>query len=224
LASAENETIQGVPLNRKTKQKKNLAALRLALRKTDPAVAGEKDIHRKRSDAMKRTMVSAIMMMVALFMAAPVFAEDDLAKKLNDALSKGPEESHWWVSAEELSMWLKTGKTDFVVVDVRPGATAFKKGHIPGAIHIPYHTVLAPENLAKLPKDKKLVLVCNTGQLQSLPVVALRILGYDAATLTLGYMAWQKNSFGSQQAKSASDKAAAKNYPMQSESITMPEL
>lgn len=172
---------------------------------------------------MKRTIVSVIMIMAALFLAAPVFAQDDIAKKLNDVLSKGPEEGHWWVSAEELNMWIKTGKTDFIVVDVRPNEIAFKKGHIPGATFIPYHKILAPENLAKLPKDKKLVLVCNTGQLQNLPVVALRVLGYDAATLTLGYIAWQKNSFGSQQTKSASEKAETKNYPMQSESIIMPE-
>ena len=169
---------------------------------------------------MKRTILG---IMFALCLAAPVFAQDDMAKKLNDELSKGPEEGHWWVSAEELSMWLKTGKADFLVLDVRPSEIAFKKGHIPGAIFIPYHKVLVPENLAKLPKDKKLVLVCNTGQLQSLPVLALRILGYDAATLTLGYIAWQKDSFGSQQAQSVSEKAARKNYPMQSESIIFKE-
>ena len=168
---------------------------------------------------MKKPIVSVFIIIVALFLAAPVFAQDDIAKKLNDELSKGPEEGHWWVSAEELSMWLKTGKTDFIVLDVRPSELAFKKGHIPGAIFMPYHKVLTPENLAKLPKDKKIVLVCNTGQLQSLPVLGLRVLGYDAATLSLGYIAWQKDSFGSQQVKSVSEKAAKKNYPMQSAAI-----
>ena len=86
-------------------------------------------------------------------------------------------------------MWTKTGKTDCVVVDVRPSETAYKKGRIPGAIHIPYHKILELENLAKLPKNKKIVLLCNAGQLQNLPVVALRVLGYDAATLTLGCIA-----------------------------------
>ena len=172
---------------------------------------------------MKKVMVFMVVSMVALFLAAPVFAQDDIAKKLNDVLSKGPEDGHWWVSAEELSMWIKTGKTDFIVVDVRPSVTSFKLGHIPGAVHIPYSKVLAPENLAKLPKDKKIVLICNTGQLQNLPVVPLRMLGYDAATLTLGYAAWIKDSQGAQQMKSVMDKAATKNYPIKSESVTPAE-
>jgi len=172
---------------------------------------------------MKKIIVSVILSMAVLFMVAPVFAQDDMAKKMNDVLSKGPEEGHWWVSAEELSMWIKTNKTDFLVVDVRPSAAAFGLGHIPGAIHIPYNVILAPENLAKLPKDKKLVLVCNTGQLQNLPVVPLRVLGYDAATLTLGYAAWIKDSQGAQQMKSVIDKAATKNYPVKADTVTPAE-
>lgn len=172
---------------------------------------------------MKKIMVWMFASAVVLFLVAPVFAQDDMAKKLNDVLSKGTEEGHWWVSAEELSMWIKTGKTDFVVVDVRPSETAFKKVHIPGAVHIPYNVILAPENLAKLPKDKKLVLVCNTGQLQNLPVVPLRVLGYDAATLTLGYAAWIKDSQGAQQMKSVIDKAATKNYPIKTDAVTPSE-
>lgn len=172
---------------------------------------------------MKKFMVYMVVSVVVLLLAAPVFAQDDMAKKLNDVLSKGPAEGHWWVSAEELNMWIKTNKTDFLVVDVRPSAAAFGLGHIPGAIHIPYNVILAPENLAKLPKDKKLVLVCNTGQLQNLPIVPLRVLGYDAATLTLGYAAWIKDSQGAQQMKSVIDKAATKNYPIKADTVTPAE-
>jgi rhodanese-related sulfurtransferase len=172
---------------------------------------------------MKTYVVVLAVLLVVLSAGVSAFAQDNLAQRMHDVLSKGAEEGHWWVSAEELSMWIKTGKTDFIVVDVRPGETGFKKGHIPGALHIPYHAVLAPENLAKLPKDKKIVLICNTGQLQSLPVVPLRVLGYDAATLSLGYIAWQKDSFGSQQARSAAEKAATKNYPIQSEAVAPAE-
>jgi len=172
---------------------------------------------------MKKVMIGMVVSVVVLALSAPAFAQDDMAKRMNDVLSKGMTEGHWWVSAEELNMWMKTGKTDFLVVDVRPSATAFKLGHVPGAVHIPYNAILAPENLAKLPKDKKLVLVCNTGQLQNLPVVPLRALGYDAATLTLGYAAWTKGSMGAQQMQSAIDKAAAKNYPVKTESVTPAE-
>jgi rhodanese-related sulfurtransferase len=172
---------------------------------------------------MKKISASMVVFAAVLALSAPAFAQDELAKRMNDVLSKGMTEGHWWVSAEELNMWMKTGKTDFVVVDVRPSATAFKLGHVPGAVHIPYNAILEPENLAKLPKDKKLVLMCNTGQLQNLPVVPLRVLGYDAATLALGYTAWMKDSMGARQMRSAAEKAATKNYPIQSEAVTPAE-
>ncbi|MCL4456441.1 MAG: rhodanese-like domain-containing protein [Nitrospirae bacterium] len=150
-----------------------------------------------------------------IFVALPVFAQDDIAKKMNDVMIKGTEEGHWQVNADEVYMWIKTKQADFLVVDVRPNAKAYKEGHIPGAIHIPYNEILTPENLKKLPKDKKIVLVCATGQLQNLPVVPLRMLGYDAGTLGLGYAAWIKGSAGGEQMKAAIKKANSKNYPVE---------
>lgn len=49
---------------------------------------------------------------------------------------------------------------DVVIVDYRP-AKNFNEGHIENAIHIELDQV--PQNLDKLPKDKKIVFYCNTG-------------------------------------------------------------
>lgn len=49
---------------------------------------------------------------------------------------------------------------DVVIVDYRP-EKMYKEGHIENAIHIDLEKV--PENLDKLPKDKKIVFYCNTG-------------------------------------------------------------
>ncbi|MCL4490483.1 MAG: rhodanese-like domain-containing protein [Nitrospirae bacterium] len=165
---------------------------------------------------MKKIKTYLIISVVALFAVSPVFAEDDnIAKKMNDILLKAVEEGHWQVNADELYMWLKTKKTDFLVVDVRPGADAYREGHIPGAIHIPYNAILTPESLKSLPKDKKIVLVCATGQLENLPVVPLRMLGYDANTLAFGYAAWVKGSRSGEQMKAVINKAGTKNYPVE---------
>ena len=125
------------------------------------------------------------------------------------------KEGHWQVTADEIYMWIKTKKTDFIVVDVRPNPSEFKEGHIPGVTHIPYNEILKPENLRKFPKDKKIILVCATGQLQNLPILPLRMLGYDAYTMAFGYAAWIKNYRGGEVMKKAIEKAATKSYPVE---------
>ncbi|MBI4698257.1 MAG: rhodanese-like domain-containing protein [Nitrospirae bacterium] len=164
---------------------------------------------------MKKILLCLILSSFAIVAALPAFAEDDVGRKMSEVLMKAYEEGGWQVTSDEVYMWIKTGKTDFVVLDVRPDVDEYNSGHIPSAIHIPYYAVLNPENLAKLPKDKKLVLVCATGQLQNLPVSGLRMLGYDAYTMIFGYAAWVKDYIGGEAMKSTIDKAAFKNYPLE---------
>ncbi|MBI5188029.1 MAG: rhodanese-like domain-containing protein [Nitrospirae bacterium] len=167
---------------------------------------------------MKKIMKYLIVFFMVIsmaFMALPVSAQDDIAKRMSDVLIKGIEEGHWQVTADEIYMWIKTKKADFLVVDVRPKFDDYKEGHIPGAIHIPYNEILKPENLQKLPKDKKIILVCPTGQLQNLPIVPLRLLGYDAYTMAFGYAAWIKNYRGGEQMKAVINKVNTKNYPVE---------
>ncbi|MBI5408013.1 MAG: rhodanese-like domain-containing protein [Nitrospirae bacterium] len=164
---------------------------------------------------MKRIKMSLILCLAAIFAAVSAYAEDDIARKMAELLMKAPEDSGWQVTPDEVYMWIKTGKTDFLVLDVRPGVDEYNSGHIPSAVHMPYYTVLNPENLSKLPKDKKLVLACATGQLENLPVAGLRMLGYDAYTLLFGYAAWIKDYPGGEAMKSIINKAAARNYPIE---------
>lgn len=158
-------------------------------------------------------IVLAVTLTLSLVSAA--YASDDMAKKLNDVLSKGPAEKFWQVKPDEVNEWLKAKKTDFLIVDVRPNPAEYGQGHIPGALQITVQDILKPESLKKLPKDKKLILVCVTGQTQNLPVVALRALGYNAHTMQFGYSAWIKDYQGGQMMQQAIQNAAAKNYPLQ---------
>ncbi len=142
------------------------------------------------------------------------FAADDMAAKLNAVLSGAAAEKFWQVSAEDVKAMIDAKKTDFLIVDVRPVPVLYKEGHIPGSIYIPTQDVLQPESLAKLPKDKKLILVCVTGQTQNLPVVALRALGYDAWTMKFGMASWDKNSVGVKFMKGALKGAESNKYPL----------
>jgi rhodanese-related sulfurtransferase len=137
-----------------------------------------------------------------------------MAAKLNAALSKGPEAKFWQVSADEVLAMINAKKNDFVIVDVRPNPAEYAEGHVPGSIQITVQDIFKPESLKKLPKNKKVILVCVTGQTQNLPVVGLRALGYDAWTMAFGYAAWTKGYRGGQKMQEAIQGAAAKNYPL----------
>lgn len=165
---------------------------------------------------MKRLAVIlfAVVLSVSLAVSAS-FAADDMVAKMNNVLSKGLAEKFWQVSADDVKAMIDAKKTDFVVVDVRPDISLYKAGHIPGAIFIPTQDVLKPESLKKLPKDKKIILVCVSGQTQNLPVVILRALGYNAMTMKFGMAAWDKNSLGVKLMKEALSGAETKNYPLQ---------
>jgi rhodanese-related sulfurtransferase len=142
-------------------------------------------------------------------------AAEDMAAKLNSILSKGADTKFWQVSADEVLAMINAKKTDFVIVDVRPNPAEFSEGHIPGALQITTQDMFKPEMLKRLPKNKKVILVCVTGAIQNLPVVGLRALGYDAYTMAFGYTAWIKGYRGGARMQEAIQNAAANNFPMQ---------
>lgn len=164
---------------------------------------------------MRKFYVSLVGIILAAALAAPVYAADEWVKKFNDVLSKGPAEGHWQVKPDDVDAWIKAKKTDFIIVDVRPTPPGQQGGKIPGAMYIPYNEILKAENLKKFPKDKKVVLVCVTGQTQNLPIVALRVLGYDARTMQFGHSAWIKGYLGANLMQQAIQNAAAKNFPVE---------
>lgn len=106
-------------------------------------------------------------------------------------LSEVPENGYH-LSADDVQKRILSGTNDFVVVDVRDKEEKFKNGHVPGSIYINFKEIAKSENLAKLPKDKDIILYCNTGHEQNKAVAALRMLGYKAYAMKFGYVAWKK--------------------------------
>ena len=72
----------------------------------------------------------------------------------------------------------------------------YAKGHVPGAINIPYGAIAQEENLKKLPKDKKIVVICYTGHTASYTSMFLNQLGYESYTLKFGTMGWNDKTKG----------------------------
>jgi len=125
--------------------------------------------------------------------------DQELARKINDGISQGPDNGHFQIDAATLAQWIKEGRKDFQVIDARVGEggkgeeVLFNKAHIPGAIYIPYHELFKPDNLKKLDKTRTIIVACHMGATEELVIVPLRMLGYQARALLLGMSGWQKD-------------------------------
>ena len=82
-----------------------------------------------------------------------------------------------------------------VLIDARDPAQ-FAKGHIPGAINMDWRQVLAKRN--DIPKNKPVLIYCNTGSLSAQAGFALRVAGWENVRILQGGMAeWHaKGGFG----------------------------
>ena len=72
-----------------------------------------------------------------------------------------------------------------VVIDARDPAQ-FAKGHIPGAINMDWRQVLAKRST--IPKNKPVLIYCNTGSLSAQAGFALRVAGWDNVKILQGGM------------------------------------
>ena len=76
-----------------------------------------------------------------------------------------------------------------LVIDTRDAAQ-FAKGHIPGAINIEWRQLVAKR--LSIPKNKQVLLYCNTGSLSAQAGLAMRLAGWDnVRILQGGYDEWR---------------------------------
>ncbi len=79
---------------------------------------------------------------------------------------------------------------NITIIDARDSAQ-FAQAHIPGAINIEWRQVLNERD--QIPKDKMVLIYCNTGSLSAQGGLALRVAGWDnVRILQGGFEEWQK--------------------------------
>ena len=125
------------------------------------------------SKALYMTRLGALLSGLSL-LAAPVWAEENPA--VIDALSGYMDFSEYsssliWPEQIPKEDWQKV-----FVVDARDAAQ-YAKAHIPGAVNIEWRQAVARRS--ELPKDRMVVMYCNSGSLSAQAVFALRLLGHD---------------------------------------------
>ena len=98
------------------------------------------------------------------------------------------------IKAADLYANLNDGdaSNDPFMVDIR-APEDFANGHIPGAVNIPGKVLFTAAGLAKLPKDKQIVLNCYSGQTASQSTAGLQMMGYDAYNLLYAVPSWGTN-------------------------------
>lgn len=96
------------------------------------------------------------------------------------------------ISPDDIYKAISTGDQTYFLVSLQKPED-YAKGHVKGAINIPYAQIAKESNLKKLPKDKKIVLICYTGHTASFSTMFLNQLGYDAYAMKFGMMGWSSN-------------------------------
>jgi rhodanese-related sulfurtransferase len=97
---------------------------------------------------------------------------------------KGTTWASYKVSEADAKALLDKKDPSVIFLSVRR-ADDFAKGHIEGAINIPFGKGME-QKFNTLPKDKKIIVYCYTGQTSGQTVAGLRMLGYDAVSLNGG--------------------------------------
>ncbi len=101
------------------------------------------------------------------------------------------------IDVDELDRLLDQGAA---LVDVREG-WEFRRGHVPGAIHIPLAWL--PRRLDEVPRDRRVLVICQTGNRSLTATDYLLGRGFEAtASVAGGTTAWARSGRAIEQGSS----------------------
>jgi rhodanese-related sulfurtransferase len=133
----------------------------------------------------------ALALIVALLSGGQlVQAQDSVQAQAETYFSGGPRT----LEAAALFENLNDGdpENDPYIISLR-SAEDYAKGHIPGAVNMSVKELFTLDNLATIPPDRDVVLVCYTGQTAGQATAALNMLGYEAYSLLFGMSSWSSD-------------------------------
>lgn len=117
---------------------------------------------------------------------------DEAGQILWDAVAGYFQPDQTYITKHDALMALIEENPDAIqIVDIR-SAEDYAKGHIQGAINIPFKTV--GQNYAQLADNKPVYVYCYTGQTAGFTIAMLRVAGYNAISVTRGMTGWADES------------------------------
>ena len=128
-------------------------------------------------------IVSVLILILALYyaMACQKPFRDDMIRHFDKYLQDSKNGWNYILPQELHSMDM----SKVFILDVRK-PDDYKREHIQGSINIFWLDLMKPENLAKLPTNREIVVVCYVGHTSSQVLVLLKLLGYKAKALKFG--------------------------------------
>lgn len=121
----------------------------------------------------------ALVAVLCLPIAAPAAENPEVAKAIEEYMDFNEYGSSIiWSEQIPAEDWPR-----IMVIDARDAAQ-YAKQHIPGAINIEWRQVVGRR--ADIPKDKLVVIYCNSGSLSAQSVFAMRLLGWDNVKVLQG--------------------------------------
>lgn len=94
------------------------------------------------------------------------------------------------VTPDALLASIRSGSAP-VIVDVRT-QREYDRGHVPGAIHIPFYALLAREDEIPGPRTEEVVVYCEHGPRAGVAKLALRLAGFTDVRYLDGHMSGWK--------------------------------
>ena len=110
--------------------------------------------------------------------------DDAIEEAIADYYKLAVENSSFNIKPDKLMEVVNAGSDEYTILSIR-SAEDYAKGHIAGAMNIPFGNGMQ-ESFDQIPTDKPVVVYCYSGQTSSQTMAILRLLGYEAYSLVGG--------------------------------------
>lgn len=144
---------------------------------------------------MSTHLLRTISLAIAVTVSGPAWSYDaamaeSYAKLFAPAKAPAPGKALHFMKPEAFVNKVKA-KKPLVVIDIRtPAEAAVFGAALPGSLAIPINELFTKANLERIPTDKTVVLICQSGTRTVAAVTALRHIGFDDAySVTGGFKA-----------------------------------
>ena len=127
-----------------------------------------------------RHTISAIVLAAMLWLSPGAHAAEDTVVKAMEDYLEFVDYMGGTILPRQIA---RADWKDFYVIDARD-AEQYQQEHIPGAVNIDWRQVLA--HRAEFPKDKTILLYCNSGTLSAQAAFALKLAGVENVLILQG--------------------------------------
>ena len=136
---------------------------------------------------MRRKALFSVLLTLVLVVGiagTTLAVSDEVEEAVNGYFANLPEDNGM-IAQDTFIEKVKSGE-DLFILDIRQ-PDVYNKGHIKGAVNLPWGPDAIPENLDKLPADETIYVYCYTAQTANQTVALLNFAGFEAKSVRFGW-------------------------------------